>query len=66
MQITVNGKPGTFKENLSVQELLAELGYRDHFVAIAVNQECVLRRDYGTQLIKVGDNVEILAPMAGG
>ena len=66
MQIVINGKPTDFEQSISVQDLLHRLGYLDHFIAVAVNQECVLRRNYGTHFVKAQDQIEILAPMAGG
>ncbi len=66
MNIVINGKSTAVEKPLSVQELLHRLGYLDHFVAVAVNQECVLRRNYGVQWIQAEDQIEILAPMAGG
>ena len=66
MQITINGTATTLDQPVSIQDLLHRLGYLDHFVAVAVNQSCVLRRDFGLQFIKADDQIEILAPMAGG
>ncbi len=66
MQILINGKPTTLEKPVSVQDLLHRLGYLDHSVAVAVNQECVLRRDFGLQFVQDEDQIEILAPMAGG
>lgn len=66
MQIIINGKPTSLDKPLSIQDLLHRLGYLDQLVAVAVNQECVLRRNFGLQFVKANDQVEILAPMAGG
>lgn len=66
MQVTINGNPTVLKESLSVEDLLLSLGYKDHFVAVAVNSECIRRSTYRSHLIKVADEIEILAPMAGG
>lgn len=66
MQILINGKTTDLEKNLSVNELLRELGYQDKFVAVAVNSQCVLRKNYENHLIQASDEVEILAPMAGG
>ncbi|RZA20891.1 MAG: sulfur carrier protein ThiS [Proteobacteria bacterium] len=66
IKIHINGKPSTFKETLSIDQLLSELGYKDHFVAVAVNSQCILRKNYGTHQIQSADEIEILAPMAGG
>lgn len=65
-QIHINGKASHFVESLTLEELLHELGYKDHFVAVAVNSECVLRKNYATHIIHASDEIEILAPMAGG
>lgn len=66
MQIIINGKPTDLQRNLSVEELLRDLGYQDKFVAVAVNSQCILRRNYESHLIQAADEIEILAPMAGG
>lgn len=66
MQITINGKTTALEQSLSVADLLSSLGYKDHFVAVAVNSECILRKHYTTHLVQASDEVEILAPMAGG
>jgi thiamine biosynthesis protein ThiS len=66
IEVKVNGKLCSYAQALSVDQLLKELGYTDHFVAVAVNSQCVLRRDYASHLIQGHDEIEILAPMAGG
>ncbi|MES2745240.1 MAG: sulfur carrier protein ThiS [Bdellovibrionota bacterium] len=66
IEVKINGKPRAFHQTLSIDQLLSELGYKDHFVAVAVNSQCVLRKNYGTHQIQSSDEVEILAPMAGG
>ena len=66
MSITINGQVTAFEGPISVTTLLQALGYSDHFVAVAINQECILRKHYDTQLIQANDQLEILAPMAGG
>lgn len=63
--LTINGKRQTVQAP-SVDELLTELGMRDAFVAVAVNHACVRRRDFAATAVTDGDEIEILAPMAGG
>lgn len=66
MNIKVNGSTMQIAEAATVAELLSELGYRDHFVAIAVNADCIPRRTYAEHHLSESDSIEILAPMAGG
>lgn len=64
--ITVNGKSLTLRGPRTVAALLVELGYKDSFVAVAVNHACVRKSEYPSFAIQAGDEVEILAPMSGG
>ncbi len=66
MQIKVNGRPLEIAATLTVEGLLEQLGYQDHFVAVAVNETCIPRRSYGEHRLGERDTIEILAPMAGG
>jgi thiamine biosynthesis protein ThiS len=66
--ITVNGARRPHEAPQSLDELLRTLGYRERlpFVAVAVNRRCVPRAAHATTTVVAGDEVEILAPMAGG
>lgn len=64
MKIIVNGEPRE-QDAQTVEELLEELGF-SAFVAVAVNRECVRRKDFKVKSLREGDEVEVLAPMAGG
>jgi sulfur carrier protein len=66
MDLIINGDPVLIKTATTVGELLGELGYSDPFVAVAVNKTCVRRAEFGATQLCSGDEVEILAPMAGG
>ena len=67
MHIKVNGQPlELLDRRVSVTKLLEQLGYEDHFVAVAVNSHCILRKSFACQYLKDHDEIEILAPMAGG
>lgn len=66
MRIRVNGKDIDTAEAISVDALLDSLGYTDRFLAVAVNQRCILKKLYADERLAAGDDVEILAPMAGG
>ncbi len=66
--ITVNGERQPHAAPRTINELLITLGYRERlpFVAVAVNRRCVPRAAHASTTVVAGDEVEILAPMAGG
>ncbi len=66
MNIQVNGQTKEIKEGESIQGLLETLGYQDSFVAVAINSRCVPRKQFAEHRLIAKDEVEILAPMAGG
>jgi sulfur carrier protein len=66
MTIILNGQNLQIPRPLSIQDLLAEHGYGDMLVAVAVNGTFVSRGNHATHMIKNGDTIEIVAPMQGG
>jgi thiamine biosynthesis protein ThiS len=64
--IQVNGTNTELTQAMTVSELLQHLAYDSKFIAVAVNQSCVSRKDYQAHVVKPGDVVEILSPMSGG
>jgi sulfur carrier protein len=66
MQVTVNGQRMDLPEGLSVEGLLAHLGVRREYTAVALNREVTPRAAYATTVLREGDRVEIVRPMGGG
>lgn len=66
MRIQVNGQPIETVSAITVQGLLQQLGYDKQMVAVALNQTCVPRQTFAAQTLAESDEIEILAPMAGG
>ena len=66
MRITVNGKEHDVADGLSVEALLAHLGVRREYTAVAVNREVTPKSMYGSTRLAAGDRVEIVRPMGGG
>jgi sulfur carrier protein len=66
MRITVNGKGLEVAEGLNVEALLATLGVRREYTAVAVNREVTPRSRYADTRLSEGDRVEIVRPMGGG
>jgi sulfur carrier protein len=64
--VQVNGEDVKLEKTLSITDLLSFLGYKNHFVAVAVNGDCVAKSSFSEATIKEGDKLEILAPMVGG
>ena len=66
MRITVNGKAMEVADGLSIDGLLASLGVKREFTAVAVNREIARRAEFESFRLKDGDRVEVVRPMGGG
>ncbi|MGE0174822.1 MAG: sulfur carrier protein ThiS [Oligoflexales bacterium] len=66
MVVWINGEERTLASDTSIADLLRDLGYRSDFVAVAINNECVKRASFQAHIVRAQDQIEILAPMAGG
>jgi len=66
MQITVNGQAMEVEDGLSLEALLARLGVRREFTAVAVNREIAPKSTYPLTRLRDGDRLEIVHPMGGG
>jgi len=66
VQITVNGKVMKVADGLSIEGLLATLGVKREFTAVAVNREIARRQEFESIRLKDGDRVEVVRPMGGG
>ena len=66
MRVKINGECREITASASIAALLAELGYTDAFLAVALNHDCVPRSRYSVQKVTENDEIEILAPMSGG
>jgi sulfur carrier protein len=66
MKIVVNGKDMEVADGLSVDALLAQLGVKRDYTAVAVNRDITPKSAYGATVLRAGDRVEIVRPMGGG
>ncbi|MBI4013725.1 MAG: sulfur carrier protein ThiS [Candidatus Rokubacteria bacterium] len=66
MRIVVNGQSMDVREGLTIADLLNELRVRREFTAVALNREVATRSSYAARVLRDGDRVEIVHPMAGG
>jgi len=68
IEVTVNGEPLELEEPIVLPELVARIiGDSDRQgIAAAVNGEVVPRQDWERTRVDDGDEVEVIAPFAGG
>ena len=64
--ITVNGKKRTLEVELSLQDLLKNLGMTEGRIAVEVNGNIVPRSQFSSQRISNLDSIEIVQAIGGG
>ena len=66
MEITVNGTERTVAPDLSLDDLLRDLGLDSRKIAVERNREIVRRAEFGTLKLRSGDSIEIVHLVGGG
>jgi sulfur carrier protein len=66
MEIYLNGKPRELDGELTIAELVQELGVAGRRIAVEVNQDIVPRSSHATRRLEPGDRVEIVHAIGGG
>jgi len=66
VSLTVNGEEKTFSKQLSLSELVVELGITNQRIAIARNGQVVPKAEHNEQLISNNDKIEIVRMVGGG
>jgi sulfur carrier protein len=64
--ITVNGKTRTLETELSLQDLLQDLGMTTGRIAVELNGNIVPRSQFSSQRISNLDSIEIVQAIGGG
>ena len=64
--ITINGKTRTLEAELSLQDLLQDLGMTTGQIAVELNGNIVPRSQFSSQLISNLDSIEIVQAIGGG
>ena len=62
----VNGKEIELKHGMTLAEFLAEHNYRAELVAVERNGQIVPRAEFGTVVLKDGDELQIVSFVGGG
>jgi sulfur carrier protein len=66
MQVTVNGVPDDVVEEMTVAQLVDARAEQRRWVAVALNGDVVPRSGWAATILRDGDSVEVLVPVAGG
>ena len=66
MKIFINGIEHIYKNGLTIEKLISELGYSNQRIAIELNKEIITRSEYANRLIVDGDKLEIIKAIGGG
>lgn len=66
MHVTLNGKPTTLAEGVTVRSLLDDLELVPVRVAVEINEDLVPRRTFDGAVIHEGDTIEIVTFVGGG
>ncbi len=64
--LTVNGKRRELGDGQTLKRYLESLGVNLQFVAVAYNGEVVERTDFGSIVLRDGDDLEVVRPVGGG
>lgn len=66
MTIRLNGTPHEISAPMSVDELLASLGFAGKPVVVELDEEAVFPRDFPQRVVGDGARVEVVTLAAGG
>lgn len=66
MQLIINSRPHSFEQQLTLTELLEQLGLASHPVVVEINHVAIARSDFSRTILKHGDQLEILTLFSGG
>jgi thiamine biosynthesis protein ThiS len=66
MRVVVNGEERQVAPDITVRELLAELGLGDQLVAVERNAAIVPRAEHGEHRLADGDEIEVVHFVGGG
>lgn len=66
MTVHVNGKPMALEANATVAALVETLGLTQKRVAVEVNKELVVKKEWSAKMLSEGDRVEVVSFVGGG
>lgn len=66
MTVQVNGQPTTLPDGATVALLLLELKLGEKRVAVEVNRQLVVRKEWPETALQEGDRIEVVSFVGGG
>jgi sulfur carrier protein len=66
MYVVVNGEARELPAEITIAQLVLQLGLADRRVAVEVNRDIVPRSEHATRRLADGDRVEVVAAIGGG
>ncbi|MCE8004970.1 sulfur carrier protein ThiS [Billgrantia ethanolica] len=66
MQIQLNGEPRDLAPDLTVAQLVDDLGLSGRRIAVERNEEIVPKSEHGATRLADGDRIEIVHAIGGG
>ena len=66
MNIKINGKQDEIDDTITISKLIEKYNYHNRSIAVAINQEFIPHVKYNEIVIHEDDDIEFVAPMAGG
>ena len=66
MKIIVNGEEISIPEDSNIQDLVAELGFKNKRIAIEVNEAIIPKSKHLSYLLESSDRVEVINAVGGG
>ncbi len=66
IEVLINGKKRQVPEQRTIDDLLGDLGLSLNQVAVELNREIIKRADWGSRVIRRGDEIEIVHFVGGG
>ena len=66
MEIVVNGDKVHCEEKITLEKLVAELGYQKERIAVEVNGDIIVKSEYASCVLGPADTLEIVTFVGGG
>lgn len=66
IEVVINGERKSIDGKKPLAMILQDSDFNCARIAVAVNSEFVTRSNYEKYFLKAGDNVDVVAPVAGG
>ena len=66
MKVIVNGEEISIPEDSNIQDLVAELGYKNKRIAIEVNEAIIQKSKHQSYLLESSDMVEVINAVCWG